>query len=159
MKKRLIQHSISGVFVFLLLGVFAVSGTVMVVLGAKAYRGITERGEAHLSHRIAPAYLRSMLRGSDAVDAIRLETVEGIDTISLVETYDGEEYATRLYVYDGHLYEWFSEAAAPFEPTAGDVVTEAESMSAGVDGGLMTVNLTAGGENYEIQCALYAARP
>ena len=34
MKKRLIQHSISGVFVFLLLGVFAVSGTVMVVLGA-----------------------------------------------------------------------------------------------------------------------------
>ena len=37
------SHAISGVFVFLLLGVFAVFSTVMVLLGAKAYRAAAAR--------------------------------------------------------------------------------------------------------------------
>ena len=37
------SHAISGVFVFLLLGIFAVFSTVMVLLGARAYKGAADR--------------------------------------------------------------------------------------------------------------------
>ena len=36
MKQKLSSHAVSGLFVFLLLGVFAVFSTVMVLLGVKA---------------------------------------------------------------------------------------------------------------------------
>ena len=37
------SHAISGVFVFLLLGIFAVFSTVMVLLSARAYKGAVDR--------------------------------------------------------------------------------------------------------------------
>ena len=42
------SHSISGAFVFMLLGVFAVFSMLLVVLGAQAYR-TTVRSEEHTS--------------------------------------------------------------------------------------------------------------
>ena len=35
-------HAISGVFVFLLLGIFAVFSTIMVLMSAKAYKGMVD---------------------------------------------------------------------------------------------------------------------
>ena len=55
MKQKLSSHAVSGLFVFLLLGVFAVFSTVMVLLGVKAYRGAVERTEAHNASRISSA--------------------------------------------------------------------------------------------------------
>ena len=37
------QHSMQGVFVFVLLGLFAVMSTLMVLLGAQMYRGTVDR--------------------------------------------------------------------------------------------------------------------
>ena len=153
------SHAISGLFVFLLLGIFAVFGTVIVVLGVKAYRGVNERSDAHMSRRIGPAYLRSMLRSADTMDGIVLETIDGIETISLIDRYGDDEYATRIYVSDGHLCEWFSDVSLPFEPGSGDTVCEAEALSAHAEDGHLTVTLTAGGETHDITCALRAARP
>ena len=159
MKRRVINHSISGVFVFLLLGIFAVFATIMVLLGAKVYRGVTERGNAHLAERVGPAYLRSMLRSTDETGSIRLEELDGVQTISLINVYDGEEYATRMYVYDGMLYEWFTEASAPFNPESGDSVCAADSMTVEAENGLLTIHLQSGEQEHVIKCALYAARP
>ena len=47
------NHAISGVFVFLLLGIFAIFSTIMVVMGAKAYRGMVEKADVHNSIRVA----------------------------------------------------------------------------------------------------------
>ena len=41
------SHSISGAFVFMLLGVFAVFSMLLVVLGAQAYRTTGWRSRAH----------------------------------------------------------------------------------------------------------------
>ena len=56
------SHPIAGVFVFLLLGLFAVFSTLMVLTGAKAYRGTVDRSDAHNRARIASSYIRSMSR-------------------------------------------------------------------------------------------------
>ena len=41
------SHSISGAFVFMLLGVFAVFSMLLVVLGAQAYRTTVDGAAAH----------------------------------------------------------------------------------------------------------------
>lgn len=154
-KRGVPSHSITGVFIFLLLGVFAVFSTVMVLMGAKAYRGTVERADTHNDMRIASSYIRSMLRADDETDALLIEETDGIQTITLLNTYDEESYITRLYVYDGMLRELFTEADLPFDPAWGEPICPAESLQAEFQDGLLNVKITSGGAESEI---FYAPR-
>ena len=69
------SHAISGVFVFLLLGLFAVFSTVMVLMGAKAYIGTANRAAEHNAQRVAQAYVRSMVRSGDARGGVKVEKI------------------------------------------------------------------------------------
>ncbi len=147
------SHSITGVFIFLLLGLFAVFSTVMVLMGAKAYRGTVVRADAHNSTRIASSYIRSMLRADDETGALLIEEAEGIKMITLLNTYNEESYITRLYVYEGMLRELFTEADVLFDPGWGESICEAESMTPEFRDGLLHVKITANGTESEITYA------
>ena len=161
MKQKLSSHAVSGLFVFLLLGVFEVFSTVMVLLGVKAYRGAVERTEAHNTSRIGSAYIRSMLRADDESGVFSLEACEGtvgapgaeqsvtVNTLTLRNDY-GEEYVTRIYVYDGSLREWFSRASEPFRPDQGEAVCPADEMTAEKNGSLLTVHLRTGNTTQDV---------
>ena len=165
MKQKLSSHAVSGLFVFLLLGVFAVFSTVMVLLGVKAYRGAVERTEAHNASRISSAYIRSMLRSDDEAGAFSLESCEGVvgepgaeqsvtvDTLTLRNDY-GEAYITRIYVYDGFLREWFTRASEPFHPDRGEIVCPADEMTVESTGSLLTVHLRTGDTTQDVLCYL-----
>lgn len=159
------SHVISGLFVFLLLGVFAVFSTVMVLLGVKAYRSAVERTEAHNNERISTSYIRSMLRSDDETGVFLTEACEGlsegetpvtVDTLSLHHSYDGEEYVTRIYVYNGFLREWFTNAEETFRPDRGEIVCPAEELSAELSDSLLTVKVLAGGKWESVELALRA---
>ena len=162
------SHVISGVFVFLLLGLFAVFSTVMVLLGAKAYRAAVERTGVHNISRINTAYIRTMLRADDEAGVFALETTEGIvseageermlslETISLYNTYDEEEYVTRIYVYDGSLREWFTDAATPFRPAEGEIVCPADELTATIRNNLLEIRVREGEEWSTVYLALRA---
>ncbi|MBR6028589.1 MAG: DUF4860 domain-containing protein [Clostridia bacterium] len=154
--RKLQNHAMSGVFVFLILGMFAVISTVMVLLGAKVYRATAERSGVHNSARITSSYLRSMLRADDEAGVLKVETVDGVETIALLNTYDEDSYITRLYVYDGMLREWFTDATLPFEPENGEPVCEAEAMTASIEGQLLTIRIRVDGEWSEVYYALKA---
>ena len=156
MKKNAPSHAISGVFVFMLLGIFAVFSTVMVVLGAKAYRNTAARAENHNAARLATAYVRSMVRSDDEENAVSTESVDGIPTISLRNVYDDEEYITRVYVYDGMLREWFASADIPFHPENGEAVCAADELSAVMDGNLFLVRVRNGDTWSQVNIALRA---
>ena len=155
--RKLQSHAMSGVFVFLILGMFAVMSTVMVLLGARVYQGTSERMGVHSSARAASSYLRSMLRSDDEAGALRVETVNGVETVALRSVYDGTEYVTRLYVHGGMLREWFNEAEEPFEPETGEEVCPAEALTASVDGRLLTVRVQMNGEWTEVHYAMRSA--
>ena len=135
------SHAISGVFVFLVLGIFAVFSTVMVLFGARAYKNTADRAAEHNAYRIGMAYVRSMVRSDDEDQSVKAETVDGIPTIALRNVYDGDTYVTRLYVYDGKLREWFTEETEPFEPELGETVCDMDEMNAKVEGSLLKVSL------------------
>ena len=156
-KTKAQAHSVSGAFVFLLLGVFAVLSTVTVLLGAGAYRSMSARSEAHDASRIAANYLRSMIRSSDEEGSLRIETAEGVDTVALYAVYDGEAYVTRLYVSGGMLREWFTSADEPFVPEEGEEVCPLDELTASFEDGLLILRLRKGDDWSDVRLALRAA--
>ena len=162
-------HVITGAFVFLLLGLFAVFSTIMVLLGVKAYRGAVERTDIHNATRISTAYIRSMLRSDDEAGSLSFEEAEGtvvsdsgdvnvtLPAISLRNNYDGEIYITRIYVYDGSLREWFTHEETPFHPDEGEVVCPADELQTRIDDRLIEVRICSGGKWSEVLFAPRAA--
>ncbi len=154
--KNLTSHSVSGLFVFLLLGAFALFGTAMVLMGVRAYRQTAERSGMHNTARIISSYLRSMVRADDEAQAVRVEEKDGLQVIALVNTYDEEQYVTRIYVWNGSLRESFTEAEEPFEPERGDEVCPAGDMTAALSGHLLVVRVLAEGAWNEVDIALHS---
>ena len=152
------NHAISGVFVFLLLGIFAIFSTIMVVMGAKAYRGMVEKADVHNSIRVASSYIRTMLRSNDETSVLRVEDVEGVQTITMENDY-GDIYVTRIYLYDGKLREWFALAEIPFEPANGESVCSLDTMQAELKDGLLHVVVSEHGTEMEIDYAPRTAEP
>ena len=158
--RKLLQpsHAISGVFVFLLLGIFAVLSTVTVLMGARAYKSTAEQLAAHNAARIAPAYMRSMVRGDDEKGVVSVEEIAGVTAVTLRNEYDGDAYVTRIYCFDGALYEWFTGAENEFFPEDGEKVCPCEKMEASLQEGLLTVRLMEDGRWNTVEIALRAWR-
>ena len=157
MMKKQPSHAISGVFVFLLLGIFAVFSTVMVLLGARAYQGTVNRTAAHNADRIAPAYIRSMVRAQDEQASLRIDTVEGMPVITLESGDEEETYLTRIYAWNGQLREWYSSADYAFVPENGEPVCALDELTAAVEGGLLRLGLRRGAQWTQVDIALRAA--
>lgn len=181
MMKTKHSHTISGVFVFFLLGVFAVSATLMVLLGAQVYKSGTDHANDHNAERIATAYLRRKVWEADSRDQIRPDEIDGAKALKIVN--EEEETVTLLFVRDGMLCEWYTfqdlfdetafdpETGAPLaaesdlqyddeveEGTApGETVCPLDEMTLSVSGQLLTANLRNGDEWTAVDVVLRSA--
>ena len=149
MRRYTVQHRMQGAFVFVLLGVFAVMSTLLVILGAQMYRSVEARADLSRESRILTSYVRGMVRAEDAEDAVRIEEIDGVETLSLHEMIGQDAYVTRLYVSDGMLCELFTKEERPFDPGHGTKLIEADSFHCKMDGRLLTVRLTYEGGDEE----------
>ena len=145
-KRKSVSHGMQGVFVFVLLGAFAVMSTLMVLLGAQMYRGTVEYTARTNEERVLSAYVRSMVRAYDREGAVSVEEHDGIAALALRETFEGETYVMRLYEYEGSLYEQYTEDAYDFDPALGDAVCDASSFVPALDGGILTVTFARNDE-------------
>lgn len=141
-KKTSVRHGMQGVFVFVLLGLFAVMSTLMVLMGAQMYRGTVENAGVNSENRLLNAYVRSMVRSEDALDAVRIEEVDGVTAIALYEEIDGERYVTWMYRFEDQLYEQFTESEFDFDPTMGMPICPINSFDPSIENGLLTVRMT-----------------
>ena len=146
------SHVISGAFVFMLLGIFAILSTFMVLMGAKAYNGTVNKSATNNSIRVASSYIRTMMRSDDETGALKLEDVEGVQTITMENDW-GDVYVTRIYVYEGKLREWFALAELPFQPQNGETVCDLDSMDAVMEDDMLKVTVSANGKSMEIDFA------
>lgn len=136
------RHSISGTFVFLLLGVFAVFSMLLVVLGAQAYREIIDESGSHTRGRIMQAFVRNAVRAQDEAGAVSIEEYEGMPVLAIRSDIDGESYTQYIYCWQGELRELFTATRYGFAPEDGTPVCEAESFEATLEGGLLTARMT-----------------
>ena len=153
------SHTIAGVFVFLLLGVFAVFSTMLVLFGAQAYRSITERSAEHEADRTLYAYVLNSLRGEDAAGTVGLRSENGMDMVTVAYDDFGESFEKRMYCYDGYLRELLIPAESEFNPAAGEQICEASDFQAQINGNLITIEMTgADGEPHTVETILRTMR-
>ena len=153
------SHTIAGVFVFLLLGVFAVFSTMLVLFGAQAYRTTTERSAEHEEDRTLYAYVLNSLRGEDAAATVGLRTEDGIDMVTVAYDDFGESLEKRIYCYDGYLRELLIPVDSEFDPGAGEQICAASNFQAQINGSLITIEMTgADGEPHTVETVLRTMR-
>ncbi len=114
--KRLKTHAISGVFVFLLLGIFAVLSTVTVLFGANAYKSSSDRTASLNTERILSSYVRSMVRAADEADAVSAGYAEGFTVVPYDEAAAQEgEIITEYDDFTGETYTNVRRSAGEIE--------------------------------------------
>ena len=176
------SHTISGVFVFFLLGVFAVASTLMVLLAAQAYRNGIDRADAHNAERIAAAYLRGKLREADSRGRLAFDELDGAASLRIDNP--EEDTVTLLFVQDNMLYEWYTfrdlydeaekdpatGAPVPVQPDGqdeeewetedavrGESICALDEMRLSLSGRTLTVNMRNGGIWTAVDIALRSA--
>lgn len=141
-RSKTVSHSMQGVFVFVLLGLFAVMSTLMVLLGAQMYRSTVDNATENSENRLLGAYVRSMVRAQDGARSVKVERHNNTSTLALYEDIDGETYVTWLYLYDKCLYEQFTSADNEFELDSGTEIGPATQFVPVLKDGLLSVFIT-----------------
>jgi len=140
-------RSLSGAFVFLLIGMYAVFSLLLVLIGASVYQRIAEAAEYNAHIRTSLTYIASKVRAGDEAGAVAVETVDGVPVLVLDQRFDGDLYRTRIYYLPdsdgkgGALYELFviedGEGGEPVDLTDGERITQAVAFNMlEVNGGL-----------------------
>lgn len=147
-------RSVSSLFVYVLIGLFALLCVLAVLLGAGVFRSVSKKQEEHATERILTAYLRGMVRSHAEAGSISVEKGDNGDVLVLSESYDDEAFTTRLYCYEGSLCEQFTYAEDPFEPDSGEYVCDAASFSVEPGKGVLNVSVTGSdGTPYSVTVA------
>lgn len=151
-------RAVSGAFVFLLLGLFALSAALMVLFGAQAYRAVVQRTEMHNDGRILSAYIVNAVQADDASGAVSVREIDGMDVLHVACEFDGEGYGKWIYCDGEFLRELFTADSNGFDPAAGEIVCAAGDMSLSREGNLITAVITDDyGRTHEAQAALRCA--
>ena len=152
------NHAISGLFVFVLLGIFAVLSVLMVLRGAQVYRSVVLRAEAHNGDRLLPALVRQAVRAGDEAGTVRVADENGLPVLEVADTYDGERYLLRLYAWEGELYTSYMDEADGFAPEDGEALFAVSGFVPAVEDGMVRAVWTdAEGRTKETRGRLYAA--
>ena len=155
---------IAGIFVFVLLGLFALMSTLMVLLGAQLYHGTVQHSAVSSEERVLSSYVRTMVRAMDAADCVAVEEEALPDggtlpVLSFREEFDGDAYVTQLYLWEGSLRELFTDASFDFEPEDGEVIASATRFEPSLTGGLLTIGLGTETGEETLRIALRTAQP
>lgn len=152
-ERRFGLRAASGLSLFLAVAVFALMALLTMVLGASVYRSIVDRAEVNHEARTVMAYVTGKLRAAQG--EVRLEMTEaGADMLVLAEEIDGAAYETRIYAYEGRLYEVFADADLDFAPEEGQAIATLEAFSVAAEDGMLRLSVRAGGQDYTAHVAL-----
>lgn len=147
MKTRGGGHASSGVFVFLLLGVFAVFSTLLVLFCAQAYRNTVDQTAYHGEERVLQTFVRNTLRAEDAQGAVSAANVGGVNALLLTVGEGEDRYVRYIYCYNGSLCDLLLFEDDEFDPALGEEICPAQQFSVEVGDRLITVRIVdAAGE-------------
>ncbi len=145
MKNKYI-HSVLPLLVF---AVFALSVLSVLLYGSKIYGKISTRDDTAFNMRTAAQYVSTKIRQTELQNAIRIEDFDGVCSIVLPVNYGTESYITRLYCYEGSLYELFSPEDVQMTKKDGEKLISLSRLSAEISDGILTVDIFADREESE----------
>lgn len=144
MRENTGQKHITTLAAVTLLAVFAVSILLTLLAGAGAYRRLADRDAASFDARTAAQYIATRVRQNDAAGGVTVEDFCGVDCLTLKEWNSGygSKYVTRLYCYDGSLWELYTTVDAQAELTDGERVLALDGLELSLVDGALNAGLT-----------------
>lgn len=153
------KHSVSGLFVFLLIAAYTVFSLMLVLIGVKVYQNVVQTSEENSELRTTIGYLSSRIRASDGLVSVRDEGEFKVMRIG--NALDEQDYETRIYFVPtegedrGALYEQVIEVYEPFEWDLGELITEVGQFDIEQEGDLIGMKLrTLGGAEHSMHVKL-----
>ena len=145
---------IQNVFVLLLLALFAALSTLLVTLGAQVYRDTVETFDSHSTTRVLNSVVRSSVWTEDGNGEICVENFDelGINTLTVINDYDGERYFKRLYCKDGWLFESFTSEERQFDGETGESMCEATKFEPSINGNMVKIDVADAEGNEDTIC-------
>lgn len=139
------QHNIESAFVLVLFAVFAMTIVAVLALGANSYRKLVERDNEGYNKRIVTSYVTAKIRDNDISGGVAVGGFssagedDGIETLHLYQEIEGEKFDTRIYYYEGYIYELLTLEDLEFKPEAGNAVMEAKGLSFCLNEGVIEI--------------------
>lgn len=123
------KHMVDVLFVIILFCVFAVSALILVMIGANVYKKTVNDMDLNFDSRTSFAYVTEKIRQNDAKDALSIREFGGNDAICITKNYNGTDYYTYLYYYDGYLREMNVRADSIIDPAMGSAILAIDSFT------------------------------
>lgn len=117
-------HAVSGVFIFFLIGMFALMCTLLMLIGARAYRAVAQNATVDAEGQIAISYLLGKMHACDSSGQVSLAEIDGTPVLVLRE--NDEDFETRIYYGDGAICESYAEIGSPLDKEAGQRLVTAQ---------------------------------
>ncbi len=137
-----VLHSVSGLFAFALVGLFALFALAVIVSAVQSYRSMGDVARLSSQQRVALGYVSGKLRASGGQDGVSIRDEQGVTLLIIEEDADGTSYETRIFYDDGSLCEQFCEGSLPFDPESGEPITSLPGFRFERDGNLITLRAT-----------------
>jgi len=159
------KHSIGAMFIFLLIGAFAVFLLLLVLIGAGAYRNTVEGAYSTGQVRASLGYIANKVRAADQAGGVSIERWNDTDALLIREWHDGRYYNTRIYYMPnadgtpgGGLFEQFAAGGEEWPHDEGDRIANIGSLDMREDKGLLSLSLqTEDGLTLPLHIRLHAA--
>ena len=129
---------LTGVLALLLFALLALCLLLGLLAGARVYQNLVEQGSRRYAARTAAMYIATRVRQSQTV---AVEDFDGCVSLTAREEQDGEVYLTRVYCYEGWLWELYCPQSADLSPGDGEKVLESETLGLSLEEGFLTVEL------------------
>lgn len=142
-------QSIQFLFTMVLLFSLGISALFTILFGARIYENIGDRMNENFSSTTALSYISNKVRQNDKAGMISVETIEGIQTLKLVEVYNQEVYNTFIYCKNGQLKELFCSEDSGLTFDDGMDIMDLQGMSfEKIEGNLIKVKVLGDSTNY-----------
>ena len=112
------------VFVLTLLTLFAATSLILVLIGAKQYRYVTNRMNQNFNTRTTAAYLTEKIRQNDIKNTISITDLQGCEALSIHSAGENYDYTTYIYCYEGFLRELVVTKGSVYSLSSGQPITE-----------------------------------
>lgn len=113
---------IDSVFVFAVFTMFAVTGFLLILIGARQYQFTADMMDQNYDSRTVSSYLTEKIRQSDSNGQISISAIEDIPALCLASTENATTYQTYIYYHNGALCEIVVNNTSVFSPDSGEKI-------------------------------------
>ena len=120
---------IDMIFVFALVTLFAATSFVLVLIGAKQYRFITDEMNENYGARTTSSYIAEKIRQNDTKDAINVSNIDGTPALSITSSEGDIFYTTHIYYYENALRELVVTEDSVFSLSSGQKIIDMQGFT------------------------------